>query len=136
MKSAVRQGVRKFLLQSPDFFNIPDSVQQQIEETVVDHVAGRLLTRFRQIDAVLDGSFRIAKDFIEKSFHDAALMYIFNVPESSMTPLFYLLSFDLKVPLAKRADDGTITIHCSRNGGKGVDFTPLSGFGPANKQWS
>ncbi len=80
MKSAVRQGVRKFLLQSPDFFNIPESVQQQIEETVVDHVAGRLLTRFRQIDAVLDGSFRIAKDFIEKSFHDAALMYIFQRP--------------------------------------------------------
>ena len=58
-----------------------DDTRQEMERVFAEQLTKHTVQRFRKLDAVIDGSFRIARDLIETAFKDALLRYFYLIPQ-------------------------------------------------------
>lgn len=64
---SIRAGLDKVLHSDGRIAAVPVLVREEMEEAVVVQLVGRLTTRFRQLDAAIDGTFDIAKEFVTEA---------------------------------------------------------------------
>lgn len=73
LQSAVKEGVHRALEERVHF---PAQVRSEIESIIVGRLSDHLVTQIQQFNAIVQGSFDIAEEFVQSAVKAASTRYI------------------------------------------------------------
>jgi hypothetical protein len=73
LRAAITAGVRRVMQSNVDVQKMPADSRIQLESSISSELFNRLMMRLRQLDAAVEGSQAIAKDFMKSALKTIAL---------------------------------------------------------------